>query len=96
MQYFNKLNIPKEATNAFKNIVEEGDSLKSDFYDNFEITNDENDKESKSKILELMSNYSNKWDEILSMLKGLGLTYKKDLQKDGKKGVVLGIRRIEY
>jgi len=93
--YVDKLKIPKEATEQFKEMAEEGDTLKTRFFDCFEITKRETDKENKEFIMERMGkSYEKRWGDILSMIKGLGLTYSKNNTKGGVRGVVFGIREL--
>ena len=90
--YVDNLKIPKEATEQFKEMAEEGDTLKTRFFDCFEITKRETEKENKEFIMG--KSYERWWEKILSMLKGLGLTYSKDKAKGGVKGVVFGIKEL--
>jgi hypothetical protein len=93
--YIGKLEVPKEATEKFKEMAEEGDTMKTRFFDCFEITKQIEDRENKEFIMDTMGKgYDKKWNEILSMLKGLGLTYSRDKSKNGVKGVVMGIKLL--
>ena len=76
-------------------MAEEGDTLKTRFFDCFELTKRETDKENKEFIMKRMGKlYEKRWGDILSMKKGLGLACSKDKAKSGVKGVVFGIREL--
>ena len=69
--------------------------MKTRFFDCFEITKRETDKENKEFIMQRMGkSYEKRWGDILSMIKGLGLTYSKNNTKGGVRGVVFGIREL--
>lgn len=92
LQYVNNLVIPKDATENFQIIVDESNSMKSDFLELFIITNEKNDIVSKDVLTELLTPQY-KWNDILSMLKTMGISYDKDLRKDGKKGYLKGVKK---
>ena len=93
LKYVDKLEIPKNASNNFKDIVDENDNLKSEIEEYFIITRDDNDKISKKIVEEILDNYNFK--EILSKLKSMGVKYNKDLRLDGEKRIFLGLKKIK-
>jgi len=93
LRYIDKLKIPKEAEEKFKEIIDENDTIKTLIEDYYIITRDENDIISKNEIINNIENV--KWKDVLSKLKSMGGTYKKDYRAtDGSKGVITGIRKI--
>ena len=91
--YVDNLKIPEEATEQFKEMAEQSDTLQTRFYDCFAITKRETDRENKEFIIGKMGKAYDRWlNVILSMLKGLGSTYSKNKAKNGVKGFVFGIR----
>ena len=91
LKYVNNLVIPKEATDNFQIIVDESNSMKTDFLELFTITNEKNDMVSKDELTESLIQY--KWNDLLSMLKNNGILYDKDLRNNGKKGFLKGVKK---
>lgn len=76
--------------------AEINDTFKTFLEDNFTITKSENDKISRQDFLDVYKRSSMKNLEfkfILSDLKTAGLTYNKDKQCNGKRGVIYGLKR---
>lgn len=89
LKYIDDLKIPKTSKDNFKNLVDEHDNLKNDIIENFIITQNINDKISKSYIEERLDGY--KWAQILTKLKSMGIIYDKDKRVNGEKGILLGL-----
>lgn len=88
--------VPKKNEEMFKEIAEEYDEFGSMFHEEFIKTDIEDDIMHKSEIMEIMK-YRNKnfsQRQITYELKKLGVKYKKDKMKDGKKGYFIGIKSL--
>ena len=66
--------------------------MKTDFLELFTITNEKNDRYGKEAIIDVLPHY--KWNDVLAMLKTMGLSYNKAIWYDKKRGVIEGIKRI--
>lgn len=99
MKYFKEgLVIPESVKDNFKDIVETYDDIKTTFDNLYEITNNPDDKVHIDDITydmngSLKKNFSR--NHMISEMKRIGLTYRKDLycsnDKLRRKGVVMGI-----
>jgi hypothetical protein len=90
LNYIDDLEIPSSSKQNLKNLVDENDDLKSDIYDNFEITKNSNDKLSKRFVEEILEKY--KWTNILTKLKSMGVVYDRDRMYNGEKSILSGIK----
>ena len=99
LKYIDKLEIPCDAEKNFKAIVDEKDDLKNEFENLFIITKNKNDIMSKYEIIDLLPGYQ--WNNILSKLKSLGVSFECSLRfgdeksiYKGKRGILYGIKKI--
>ena len=99
LNYIDKLEIPCDAEKNFKAIVDEKDDLKNEIDNLFIITKNKNDIMSKYEIIDLLSGYQ--WNNILSKLKSMEISFECSLRFSdeksiykGKRGILYGIQKI--
>ena len=59
------------------------------------ITQNEEDGVSKADLEEYFGNYHKKWNWVLSELKRVKLTYKRDARLEGRRGVIYGLKLVD-
>ena len=89
--------IPKKNEDMFKDIAEEYDDFSNIFNELFIHTKNEDDSLHKSELVEIFKtkNKSLSQRHITYELKKIGIKYKKDKMKDGKKGFFVGLKLVE-
>jgi len=99
LKHIDKLEIPCDAEKNFKAIVDEKDDLKNEIDNLFIITKNKNDIMSKYEIIDLLSGYQ--WNNILSKLKSMEISFECSLRFSdeksiykGKRGILYGIQKI--
>ena len=96
--YKNGLEYPERIKKAFDELCEENDVMASFIDQYYDITDDDKDFVYKDDFLELYNNHTcsrYKWDFVLSDIKRL-LKYDRSLQRNGKRGMILGIKPKLY
>lgn len=90
LKYSNLL-IPKENEEAFKDTIEEGDTILDEINENFEITNNAEDK--LSYKIDIVGAFGDqKAKQYKEKLEQMGIKYKKDLSYKNVKGRFDGIK----
>ena len=99
LKHIDKIEIPCDAEKNFKAIVDEKDDLKNEIDNLFIITKNKNDIMSKYEIIDLLSGYQ--WNNILSKLKSMEISFECSLRFSdeksiykGKRGILYGIQKI--
>jgi hypothetical protein len=95
--YEEGLKYPNIIRKTFGDLCDENDDMKVFIENYYEITNNENDKIHKDDFLETYNIHNKtkkKWNDIMSDVKRI-LTYKRDFQINGRKGVITGLKLIE-
>ena len=89
--------IPKKNEDMFKDIAEEYDDFSNIFNELFIHTKNEEDSLHKSELVEIFKtkNKSLSQRHITYELKKIGIKYKKDKMKEGKKGFFVGLKLVE-
>ena len=95
--YEEGLKYPEKIKKTFNDLCDENDEMKDFIERYYEITNNEKDKIHKDEFLEIYNCHyksKKKWNDIMSEVKRI-LTYSKDVRVEGKKGSIIGIKKIE-
>jgi len=95
LYYKDGFKVPKEYKTLFNDLCDENDVVKAFIDDNFVKTNNDNDRVAKDDFTKFYNQHTKsncKFINILNDVKRLGLTYKKDLRVNGKRGVICGLR----
>jgi hypothetical protein len=87
----------KKNEEMFKDIAEEYDDFSNIFNELFIHTKNEEDSLHKSELVEIFKtkNKSLSQRHITYELKKIGIKYKKDKMKNGKKGFFVGLKLVE-
>jgi len=96
LRYPNIPIIPQHNRNLFEGLMDEYDVFSNHLADFFEITGKDHDIVSKDYLETIFSEKKIKWDEILRQIKKRekdGLKYDKARRKNGKRGVVIGLKK---
>jgi len=96
LDYYTPLVVPQIIIDNFKHALEDGDNFKNDFDMLYEITNDENDRVSKTEVLLTFQNHNKNynWSYLLQQLKRIGVIYERSKRVNGVKGCFEGIKKI--
>ena len=97
MGHYNRyMIVPKQLRDNFKDLMEDNDNFRNDFDMFYEITDDEDDRVSKTEILMTFQNYNKnyRWSYLLQQLKRLGVVYDRNKRVNGVKGCFVGIKKI--
>jgi P4 family phage/plasmid primase-like protien len=93
--YKEGLIVPDEINNAFKELCEENDTMKSFINDQFEITNNDSDRIGKDEFVSMYNERFRlklRFRQLLSDIKRLGIEYNRQKRHNGKKGCLIGIK----
>ena len=97
-QYYNDgLIVPQKINDAFKELCEDNDIMKSFINNNFEITHNDKDRLSKDEFV-LLYNECNKtklsFRQLLSDIKRLDIEYNRNKRHNNVKGCLIGIKYL--
>lgn len=93
LKHIDALKIPASAKLAFQSIAADYDEFANHLEEQYKVTKKEEDQVAKG---DLEAHFSNmKWNKVLSELKRMGVTYKRDQRLDNKRGVIYGLKKVE-